>query len=294
MIKQCFESYFQLYPIDRLVCSRPLPVNIRMSSKYKQIMTSVSEIGLIEPVVIFIEDDVHKILDGHLRIEVLKDLNITHAHCLVSPVNEAYTYNKRVNRLTILQEQKMLRKAVESGVSTDKLCAVLGVSPGIINTRLHISDGIAKEVIALLAEKNVSQNIFDILRKMKHYKQTECVRTMISLNNFTKKFALSLLHSMSPEHLVTKNKDESNKDLIKTLARLEKEMAALQVETQNIQHEYAENNIRLIIVKSYIIKLFRNSEIMHWLYDYNIEFFDLLKKVSGIDDLNNITSSSGL
>ncbi|EDS7168081.1 RepB plasmid partitioning protein [Salmonella enterica] len=292
MIKQCFSNQFQTYLVNNLVQSRPLPGNIKSSIKYKQIMTSISEIGLIEPVVIYItESGITKILDGHLRIEALKDLGITHAHCLVSPVDEAYSYNKRVNRLTLLQEQKMLRKAVESGVSIDKLSAVLGISYNIINTRLRISDGISAETVALLSEKNVPQNVFDVLRKIKPYKQAEIVNTMIMLNKLTRKFALSMLHSLAPEHLVAQNKmDSQNKDVARTLARLEKEMAALQIETQNIKDEYAENNLNLHIIKTYITRLLNNSSILLWLYDNNIEYLSLLKKIAGIDDINDVTA----
>lgn len=294
MIKQCFDSHFQIYSVELLSQSRVLPINIKFSSKYKQILTSIAEIGLIEPVIIFINDDgTHKILDGHLRIEALKDLKIAHAHCLISPVDETYSYNKRVNRLTILQEQKMLQKAVESGVSIDKLCAVLGISSSTLNTRLRISDGIAKEALALLAEKNISQNVFDVLRKIKPYKQIEFVTTMVALNNFTRKFALSMLHALPPEHLIKKvNDDSGNKDIVKTLARLEKEMAALQVETQNIQNEYAENNLNLIIVKSYIAKILRSNDIIHWLYDNKIEYLEVLKQVLGAENLHEIGEQS--
>lgn len=290
MIKQCFNNQFHTYFVNDLTHSRPLPVNIKNSIKYKQIMTSISEIGLIEPVVIYItENGIQKILDGHLRIEALKDLGITHAHCLVSPIDEAYSYNKRVNRLTLLQEQNMLRKAVESGVPVEKLSAVLGISHNIINTRLHISDGISGEAIALLAEKNIPQNVFDVLRKIKPYKQTELVQTMITLNKFTRKFALSMLHSLAPEHLITRNKEElHNKDVAKTLVRLEKEMAALQIETQNIKNEYAENNLNLHIAKAYITRLLNNSSILLWLYDNNIDYLDLLKKISGIENLDDM------
>ncbi|HEJ0329064.1 RepB plasmid partitioning protein [Serratia marcescens] len=290
MIKQCFNNHFQSYLIDKLIPSRTLPVNIKSSGKYKQIVSSIAEIGLIEPVIIFINDnEEQKVLDGHLRIEALKDLNIAHAHCLISPVEDTYSYNKRVNHLTILQEQKMLQKAVESGVPVEKLCAVLGLSQSIINTRLRISDGIAKEVLALLAEKNVSQNVFDILRRIKPYKQIEFVTTMITLNNFTKKFALSMLHTLPSEHLVRQiDNTTEDKDMVKTLARLEKEMAALQIETQNIQNEYAENNLNLIIVKSYIAKLLRTNDVIHWLYDNKCEYLDVLKKIVGIESLSKI------
>lgn len=290
MIKQCFNNHFHLYPIAILLPSRTIPVNVRSSNKYKQILTSIAEIGLIEPVMIFItENGEHKILDGHLRIEALKDLEITHAHCLISPVEDTYSYNKRVNHLTILQEQRMLLKAVESGVSVEKLCAVLGLSQGIINTRLRISEGISKEALALLADKNVSQNVFDVLRKIKLHKQMDFVATMITLNNFTKKFALSMLHALPAEHLVRKpDNAPEDKDMIKTLARLEKEMAALQVETQDIQNEFAENNLNLMVVRSYIAKLLSKNEIIHWLYDNKSEYLDVLKKVLGVKHLNEV------
>lgn len=290
MIKQCFNNHFHLYPITNLSPSRTIPINVRSSNKYKQILTSIAEIGLIEPIMIFITDNgEYKILDGHLRIEALKDLKVTHAHCLISPVEDTYSYNKRVNHLTILQEQRMLLKAVESGVSVEKLCAVLGLSQGIINTRLRISEGISKEALALLADKNVSQNVFDVLRRIKPHKQMDFVATMITLNNFTKKFALSMLHALPAEHLVRKPDNTSNdKDMIKTLARLEKEMAALQVETQDIQNEFAENNLNLMVVRSYIAKLLSKNEIIHWLYDNKSEYLDVLKKVLGVKHLNEV------
>jgi len=290
MIKQCFNNHFHLYSIAILLPSRSIPVNVRASNKYKQILTSIAEIGLIEPIIIFItENGEHEILDGHLRIEALKDLGIAHAHCLISPVEDTYSYNKRVNHLTILQEQRMLQKAVESGVSVEKLCAVLGLSQGIINTRLRISEGISKEALALLADKNVSQNVFDVLRKIKRHKQMDFVSTMVTLNNFTKKFALSMLHALPAEHLVRKpDNAPEDKDMIKTLARLEKEMAALQVETQDIQNEFAENNLNLMVVRSYIAKLLSKNEIIHWLYDNKSEYLDVLKKVLGVKHLNEI------
>ncbi|HEJ6927567.1 plasmid partitioning protein RepB C-terminal domain-containing protein [Serratia marcescens] len=290
MIKQCFNNHFHLYPIAILLPSRSIPVNVRASNKYKQILTSIAEIGLIEPVIIFItENGEHRILDGHLRIEALKDLEITHAHCLISPVEDTYSYNKRVNHLTILQEQRMLQKAVESGVSVEKLCAVLGLSQGIINTRLRISEGISKEALALLADKNVSQNVLDVLKKIKLHKQMDFVSTMVTLNNFTKKFALSMLHALPAEHLVRKpDNAPDDKDMIKTLARLEKEMAALQVETQDIENEFAENNLNLMVVRSYIAKLLSKNEVIHWLYDNKSEYLDVLKKVLGVKHLNEI------
>ena len=43
----------------------------------------------------------------------------TEVVCLVSTDDEAFTYNKRVNRLAIIQEHKMILKAIERGASEE-------------------------------------------------------------------------------------------------------------------------------------------------------------------------------
>ena len=77
---------------------------IKKTPKYAQIAASVREVGLVElPVVARDRSDPGKylLLDGHLRIDVLKDMGQTDVLCLVSTDDEAFTYNKRVNRLAI-------------------------------------------------------------------------------------------------------------------------------------------------------------------------------------------------
>lgn len=51
MILQCFDSRFYTFKVESLVYARTLPVNVKFSTKYKQIKASVDEIGLIEPIV---------------------------------------------------------------------------------------------------------------------------------------------------------------------------------------------------------------------------------------------------
>lgn len=93
-----------------------------------------------------------------------------------------------------------------------------------------------------------------------------------------------MLHALPAEYLVRKpDNAPDDKDMIKTLARLEKEMAALQVETQDIENEFAENNLNLMVARSYIAKLLSKNEIIHWLYDNKSEYLDVLKKVLGLN-----------
>src|SRR3546814_12071605 len=58
----------------------------------------------------------YSLLDGHLRVEVLKDLGITEVECLVAADDDTYTYNKRINRLAPIQEHRMIQRAIDRGV----------------------------------------------------------------------------------------------------------------------------------------------------------------------------------
>ncbi len=88
--------------------SKELPVNIKSSKKFTQIVKSLKMVGLIEPIIIYIDNRTNKIkiIDGHLRVEALKDLGETEVKCLISTVYDTYTPNNKVNRITIIEEQK--------------------------------------------------------------------------------------------------------------------------------------------------------------------------------------------
>ena len=49
------------------------------------------------------------VLDGRMRLEALRDMRMEKAMCLISTDDEGYTYNKRVNRLSVVQEHRMIR-----------------------------------------------------------------------------------------------------------------------------------------------------------------------------------------
>jgi ParB-like chromosome segregation protein Spo0J len=93
--------------------------------------TLIAEIGLVEPpVVARSREGLGKflLLDGHLRAEVLREQGVTEVCCLVSTDDEAYTYNKRVNRIAIIQEHRMILKAIENGVSEERIARSLPAS----------------------------------------------------------------------------------------------------------------------------------------------------------------------
>jgi ParB-like chromosome segregation protein Spo0J len=83
-------------PIAHILPLRQLSPSVRGSHRYQQILSSVREVGIIEPLVVFPQrgaPGTYVLLDGHVRLEVLKQLGHARVRCLVSTDDEAYTYN---------------------------------------------------------------------------------------------------------------------------------------------------------------------------------------------------------
>ena len=55
-----------------------------------------------------------------MRHAVLTDIAATEVRCLIAEDDEAYTYNRRINRLATVQEHFMIVRAIERGVSEEK------------------------------------------------------------------------------------------------------------------------------------------------------------------------------
>jgi ParB-like chromosome segregation protein Spo0J len=75
---------------------RLVPRAVKKTSKYLQIATSIREVGVVEPPVGArerTEPGRYLRLDGHLRLEVLKDMGETEVVWLIPTDDEALTYN---------------------------------------------------------------------------------------------------------------------------------------------------------------------------------------------------------
>ena len=132
-------------PLDNLMPSKRIQDGVMSTRKYKQVVSSIHEIGLIEPLSV-IQHDLAKsefiLLDGHLRVLALKDLGVHEAPCLLAKDDETYTYNHRINRLSTIQEHYMIRRAIDRGVSKERLARAFGVNLSSINRRINLLEGI--------------------------------------------------------------------------------------------------------------------------------------------------------
>ena len=156
-VKMAFEDVELRIAIADIQPLKLVSDTIRKSPKYAQIAASMREVGIVEPPIVArdrSEPGKYLLLDGHLRIDVLKDMGETEVVCLISTDDEAFTYNKRVNRIATIQEHRMILKAIERGVSEQRIAKALNVDVQSIRRKRHLLDGICPEVAEILKDKH--------------------------------------------------------------------------------------------------------------------------------------------
>lgn len=256
----------------RLADIQPLKLvsdEVKRSAKYRQIAASIAEIGLVEPpVVARCRDDPGKflLLDGHLRLEVLRDHGLIAIECLLSTDDEAFTYNKRVNRIAIIQEHRMILKAVEGGVSEARIAKALNVDVASIRRRRKLLDGICAEAVDLLKEKHLTLNTFSELRKLAPIRQIEAADLMIAMNNFTNSYVRSLVAATPKNQLAAGYTPRASKGLSdEQLALMERESASLAREFKVAEQTYGADHLDLVLAVGYVSKLLRNGKVVGYL-----------------------------
>jgi RepB plasmid partitioning protein/ParB-like nuclease domain len=271
-----FEGDFIRLPISAILPIRPLAPVVRASKKFKQILASVREVGLVEPPVVARNPEQpgsFLLLDGHLRIEVLKDLGIPEVDCLVSTDDEAFTYNKRISRLSAVQEHRMIVRAIERGVPEDKIAKALDVMPQSVRRKVKMLDGIAEEVASILKDKQCPMAVFEILRKMKVLRQIEAADLLVNANNYSVAYASAILAGTPQSQLVEGSKPKLLKRMTpEAMARMEGELARLQESFISIQDTYGHDHLQLTVIKGYVAKMLGNARIVRYLMQNRPDF----------------------
>jgi transposase len=107
-----FDPNAILVPLDKLLPSRKIAIGLLQSRKYRQILASIREVGVIEPLSVIPADAAagsYLLLDGHVRVVAMRELGYTEASCLIATDDEGYTYNTRINRVSTVQEHRIPR-----------------------------------------------------------------------------------------------------------------------------------------------------------------------------------------
>lgn len=267
-IKAGFDTATVDLQIEQIAQVKVIPPAALRSVKYKQILASIREIGIIEPPVVTRDGKTRKyiLLDGHLRLSALKELGEVDVTCLVSTDDEAFTYNKHINRLSTIQEHKMILRAVERGVPEEKIAKALNVDVGSIVRKRNLLEGICKEAVELLKDKMVAGGVFPVLRRMQPMRQIEAATLMNDSDTYTQSFAHALLAATPQRHLSNPEKPKKVKGLDdEQMARMESEMESLQREYQLIEENFNRDVMNLTLSRGYLGALLGNARVVRYL-----------------------------
>jgi ParB-like chromosome segregation protein Spo0J len=257
---------------------------IKKTPKYAQIAASVREVGLVEPPVVArdrSDPGKYLLLDGHLRIEILKDIGRSDVTCLVSTDDEAFTYNKRVNRLAMVQEHRMIVKAVQRGVPEERIAKALNVDVRSIVRKRRLLEGICPEVAELLKDKQIAANTFTELKKMVPLRQIEAAELMVAMNKFTTSYAKSLLAATPQAQLVEADKPKHVSGLSdEQVALMERESLSLGREFRIAEKSYGTDHLDLVLANGYLGKLLANARVVRYLAQYHRDILTEFQKLA--------------
>jgi hypothetical protein len=284
-LKLAFEAASLRIPLSQIRPLREVSDRVKKSVKYNQIAASIREVGTIEAPVVARdahEADTYHLLDGHLRVEILRDQGVEAIVCLVATDDEAYTYNKRVNRLAIIQEHRMILTAIEKGVPEERLARALNVNISSIRSRRRLLEGICSEAVNLLRDKHVPIHTFSELRKLRPMRQIEAAELMIAMNKYTISYARSLVAATPEDQLVVKRKRRVRGLTPEQIAKMETESANLQREFKAIEQSYGADHLDLVLATGYIGRLLANARVVRYLAQFHPEILSEFQKITDL------------
>ena len=275
--------------LDLILPTRKTPEGLHASRKFKQILSSIQDIGLIEPLSVSKPDEAgrHFLLDGHMRLQVLRQLGFDDAPCLVSTDDESYTYNNRINRISSIQEHHMLRRAVERGVSPERLAKALSVDISLIYKKVSLLEGVCPEAAEMLKDQHFSANLGSSLRRVKPTRQIECVDLMLAANNMTIAYADALIAATPPHLLVSGKRPRKMAGVTaEQMAKMEREMGNLQGQFKLVEQSYGQDVLLLVLLRGFLAKWIDNHAVFRFLSQRHPEFlaqYDSIVRTEGLE-----------
>jgi len=279
MVKAAFAMKAIEVPVGKLLGSRALKPTVKTTTRYQMIAASVAEVGIIEPLVIYPQrgkDGTYVVLDGHVRLEILRDMQREKVTCIVSTDDENCTYNHRISRLAPIQENKMILKAIDAGVPEERIAKALNVTPRTIRESKTKLVDIAPEAIELLKDKPITDKALRIVKKVKPFRQIEMAELMNMSRSYAAPYAKTLLATTPSDQLVGKPKAEDKPD---DLAKLEVEMRAIEQEFVVLEESYSTNTLNLQLARGYLKTLVANARVAKYLGQKHSELLAQLRRV---------------
>ena len=181
----------------------------------------------------------------------------------------------------------MIRRAIDRGVSREKVANTLGVDVSLIHKKATMLDGVCDEAIEMLKDRQFSTNVTAVLKRMKPMRQVQCVELMIDCNKFTSDYANALLALTPPDMLVdSANPRKQTGVTPEQLARMEREMTNVQGQYKLAEQSYGQDVLNLVLAQRYLEKLLANKAVAKYLKQHQPDVLEQFEKVVATKSLD--------
>lgn len=212
-------------PLIRL---RPLRDRKVTKREYDRIVASIKAVGLIEPLVVYPEGDDYVILDGVQCYRALVDLGVEVAPCILGKQREAFTGNRMVNRVSPVQEHRMIEKSLGE-VDEAAIAAALGISGLGHRLKKTLLKQLHPDIAAAFDQGKFNRACAREFTHVKPHRQKEILQAMESYKDYSTTFVRALVVK-TPQHQRESRRRKNNpwdrttqrkNDLLKKLADAE-------------------------------------------------------------------------
>ena len=280
-----FEQATLRITIVDIVPLRDVPPKVRNSVKYGQIAASIKEVGIIEPPVVIrdrLDPAKYNLLDGHIRLDILRNRGDQEVVCLIATEDEAFTYNRRISRIAIIQEHKMILNAVSKGASEERLARALNVNIALIRAKRNLLVGICPEAAELLRDKHAPLSVFTELRKLKPMRQIVAAEMMVAMNRYSTSYAKSIVAGTADDQLVDGRQKAIRGLTEEQMALMERESAELDREFKLIEQDYGSDHLDLVLAIGYVVSLLGNVRVVRHLAQHHSSLLDEFQKIADV------------
>lgn len=177
---------------------RPLRDRKVTKREYDRILASIRTVGLVEPLVVFPENGDYLILDGVQRYRALSELGIEVAPCIMGKQREAFTGNRMVNRVSPLQEHRMIEKALDE-VDENVIAAALGITTLHHRLKKSLLKQLHDDVAAAYDAGKITRACVKELTHVKPPRQKEILEAMAGYKDYSINFARTLVVKTPPQ-----------------------------------------------------------------------------------------------
>ena len=173
----------------------------------------------------------------------------------------------------------MILKALEQGVSEERLARALNVNIATIRDKRRLLDGICDEVAKLLQDRLVPINTFSELKKLKPMRQLQAAEAMIAMNKFSWPYAKSLVASTPSNQLVSGKKKALRGLSDEQIDHMEREATNLDREFRMVERTYAADHLDLVLATGYLCRLIDNVRVVHHLARHHPELLAEFQRI---------------